>query len=509
MKKPTLIALFVADAAMFLAVMSIIAVEAAQDRPMAPTVAWACAAMVLGCMGMLLFAYLKALKGGFEETVLEKIKGNFRIVDEELRAQKILIAQQEKNDVKITEDAAKIRGLAAENATGVSQLNARLEALECALKKCERAEEKASRAMEEIDALKETQSSNNSDFDGIVAKLSVLEKGAETLSTQKDGILASLEASNRRITALEETSENIVSELKNAPRETTDAFVGQSTAIEDETLDGFSQKEQPQPSTPPEKFPDDTAPENSDIKNIPELGHLMAKALSCASTTKDSVAKFIEKADIPAQPQTAEDALSATEPQNAAADAAEPYTDAPHADVKNAGEITQQTAPEKDEASTTDTPKPEPSSDLEENVSAAEKNSVTEESPAEEQNAPADAAAQASGLPSQDMLFEELPENRKPQKPKKGDTCLTVNALIGIGNKPFLRGNGAGLNPDKGVPMEYVEIGKWRFVFGETETPVEFEVLKNDETPPAGESNFTINPGEKMDLNLIFPAQQD
>ena len=496
MKKPTLIALFVADAAMFLAVMSIIAAAAAQDRPMAPAVAWACAAMVLGSMGMLLLAYLKALKGGFEETVLEKIKGNFRIVDEELRAQKILIAQQEKNDVKITEDAAKIRGLAAENAMGVSQLNARLEALECALKKCGRAEEKASRAMEEIDALKETQSSNNSDFDGIVAKLSVLEKGAETLSAQKDGILASIEASNRRIAALEEVSEQIASELKNAAQSATDALGGQITAIEDETLDGFSQKEHPLPATPPE---------NSDIKNIPELGHLMAKALSGASTTKDSVAKFIEKADTPAQTPAQEDPLPETAPQNAEITASETDTDSP----KNAGENTAQAAPAIDESSAADTPQAQPSADAEENASAAEQNPVAELSAAEEQNAPADAASQASGKPSQDMLFEELPENRKPQKPKKGDTSLTVNALIGIGNKPFLRGNGAGLNPDKGVPMEYVEIGKWRFVFGETETPVEFEVLKNDETPPAGETKFTINPGEKMGLNLIFPAQQD
>ena len=33
--------------------------------------------------------------------------------------------------------------------------------------------------------------------------------------------------------------------------------------------------------------------------------------------------------------------------------------------------------------------------------------------------------------------------------------------MIGIGNKPYLRGEGPGLSWDEGVPMNFIEIGKW------------------------------------------------
>lgn len=104
------------------------------------------------------------------------------------------------------------------------------------------------------------------------------------------------------------------------------------------------------------------------------------------------------------------------------------------------------------------------------------------------------------------MLFDNLPESREsPVKPKKGDAVIVVNALIGIGNKPYLRGDGAGLSPDKGVPMDYIEIGKWRYVLRDFDGELHYTILKNDEVPPNGESNFSISCGQKNELNLFFP----
>lgn len=99
-----------------------------------------------------------------------------------------------------------------------------------------------------------------------------------------------------------------------------------------------------------------------------------------------------------------------------------------------------------------------------------------------------------------------LPESSgKARKTSKADTCVIVNSLIGIGNKPYLRGAGGGLSADKGVPMEYLEIGKWRYVFSpDSQFPIEFSVYKNDETRSDGGEVFKILPNEKLELNLRF-----
>ena len=99
-----------------------------------------------------------------------------------------------------------------------------------------------------------------------------------------------------------------------------------------------------------------------------------------------------------------------------------------------------------------------------------------------------------------------LPESSgKARKTAKADTCVIVNSLIGIGNKPYLRGAGGGLSADKGVPMEYLEIGKWRYVFPpDSQFPIEFSVYKNDETRSDGGEVFKILPNEKLELNLRF-----
>lgn len=99
-----------------------------------------------------------------------------------------------------------------------------------------------------------------------------------------------------------------------------------------------------------------------------------------------------------------------------------------------------------------------------------------------------------------------LPESsEKARKTSKTDTCIIVNSLIGIGNKPYLRGAGGGLSPDKGVPMEYLEIGKWRYVFPpDSQFPIEFSVYKNDETRSDGGEVFQILSNEKLELNLRF-----
>lgn len=62
-------------------------------------------------------------------------------------------------------------------------------------------------------------------------------------------------------------------------------------------------------------------------------------------------------------------------------------------------------------------------------------------------------------------------------------TALIINLMIGIGNKPFVRGAGPGLSRDKGVPMSFLGIGRWQWVSPDPEAPATVEVWKNDQSP--------------------------
>ena len=71
--------------------------------------------------------------------------------------------------------------------------------------------------------------------------------------------------------------------------------------------------------------------------------------------------------------------------------------------------------------------------------------------------------------------------------------------MIGIGNKPFVRGTGPGLSPDKGVPMSFLGIGRWQWISPDPEAPATVEVWKNDQSP-MGEP-LHISGGEPLEVD--------
>jgi hypothetical protein len=85
-----------------------------------------------------------------------------------------------------------------------------------------------------------------------------------------------------------------------------------------------------------------------------------------------------------------------------------------------------------------------------------------------------------------------------------GATRLLVTAYIGIGNRLFIRGDGPGLSWDKGVPLQFVSIGKWRWETAETTGPVKFKLYKNDETECTALGSQTLDPGHQEEVNATF-----
>jgi hypothetical protein len=85
-----------------------------------------------------------------------------------------------------------------------------------------------------------------------------------------------------------------------------------------------------------------------------------------------------------------------------------------------------------------------------------------------------------------------------------GSTRLLVTAYIGIGNRLFIRGDGPGLSWDKGVPLQFVSIGKWRWESSGATAPVKFKLYKNDETECAALGTQSLSPGQQQEVTATF-----
>jgi biopolymer transport protein ExbB/TolQ len=109
--------------------------------------------------------------------------------------------------------------------------------------------------------------------------------------------------------------------------------------------------------------------------------------------------------------------------------------------------------------------------------------------------------------PSENGEYSQLaPEDTSPPSAVSSDgfTRLLVTAYIGIGNKLFVRGEGPGLSWDKGVPLQFVSIGKWRWETADAIEPLTVKLYKNDEQECAALGEFTLAPGHQQEVRASF-----
>lgn len=85
-----------------------------------------------------------------------------------------------------------------------------------------------------------------------------------------------------------------------------------------------------------------------------------------------------------------------------------------------------------------------------------------------------------------------------------GATRITVTAYIGIGNRLFIRGEGPGLSWDKGIPLQFVSIGKWRWETMDADKPVSFKLYKNDDVESTNRNHAPLEPGSQVELTATF-----
>lgn len=107
--------------------------------------------------------------------------------------------------------------------------------------------------------------------------------------------------------------------------------------------------------------------------------------------------------------------------------------------------------------------------------------------------APADEPAPA--------MAQEIAE---PAVSADGATRLIVTAYIGIGNRLFIRGDGPGLAWDKGVPLTFVSIGKWRWETNDATSTIRFRLFKNDTVECTTLGEASVEPGAQRELSAAF-----
>jgi hypothetical protein len=92
----------------------------------------------------------------------------------------------------------------------------------------------------------------------------------------------------------------------------------------------------------------------------------------------------------------------------------------------------------------------------------------------------------------------------EPVLSSDGATRLLITAYIGIGNRLFVRGEGPGLSWSKGVPLQFVSIGKWRWETNDASTPIQFKLYKNDEVECTTLGAQTLDPGHQQEFTATF-----
>jgi len=114
-------------------------------------------------------------------------------------------------------------------------------------------------------------------------------------------------------------------------------------------------------------------------------------------------------------------------------------------------------------------------------------------------------AAPDDAAPGETLPGMEVPEGGRERgtRAKRGDATILVSALIGIGNRPYIRGSALGLSWEIGHAMDFVEVGKWRWVVKAPEGAFECRIYQNDEIPDAGGVR-EVRPGEALEIEPDF-----
>ena len=260
-----------------------------------------------------------------------------------------------------------------------------------------------------------------------------------------------------------------------------------------------SRKKEPEPEPEPTPIAQSEPESESESEPDPLVEEQPESNKEPEPETPEEEPSSAEGQEIPQEPE--EEAVNEEpEPESEPSEEEEPEPDTPESQEEPETEI-EEPAPE-EEPETEELPEDD-AEDTEEEAEQAE----------------LDLPDPAETLRKVDAILEETnpdraekPKKAEPEEPTSetsdngGATAVVAKVKIGIGNKPFLRGEGPGLSWEEGVPMNFVEIGKWAWSPSDKDAPLVVQVYRNDEDPdPTGKHE--VEPGQKLELSPDFPEQ--
>lgn len=115
-----------------------------------------------------------------------------------------------------------------------------------------------------------------------------------------------------------------------------------------------------------------------------------------------------------------------------------------------------------------------------------------------------DPSTQIKANSSEPSLLGKPQGNTERTGNQKNTAEVIVRFDVGFSNRLYIRGQGNGLNWQKGQEMENVGPDRWRWIAKNPTTgPCEFKVLINDSRYETG-SNHRLNQGEKAEYTPHF-----
>ncbi len=110
-------------------------------------------------------------------------------------------------------------------------------------------------------------------------------------------------------------------------------------------------------------------------------------------------------------------------------------------------------------------------------------------------------AAQVAPAQPKQATPSASPSLAAPAEPKAA-TTLSAKVDIGFGNMLYIRGEGPGLNWNRGVPMDCVAADEWVWSTKSARSSFSCKVLINDEIWSTGD-DFVVPPGERL---VCYPS---
>lgn len=131
------------------------------------------------------------------------------------------------------------------------------------------------------------------------------------------------------------------------------------------------------------------------------------------------------------------------------------------------------------------------------------KNSVSTVSAASAPKSPAAVKTIANSIaPAATTVSAKAAPGKAPTVTAAAPITIEARIDVGFGNNLFVRGQGAGLSWERGLPLENVDSKTWRLTVP-AKDKVQFKLLINDSVWAQGE-DLVATPGKKVEVTPAF-----